>query len=313
MHKKLRINNKPLYTAASAVFPYSKALETHFMVNTKYDPDPVFLAKKVGDYLLVPREMAPLAEDDRRSHGSPIKITMKIPPRDEKQEALIANSLELLKQGKSHTLQALMGFGKTFCAIHLMCQVGVTTLIIVTKEDLMTQWHENLLKYTDIKEEEIGICQQNICQYTDKKVVIAMIHSLACVDYPSNFYEWAGFVIWDECITGDAAITLADGSTIPLVDLVTGFEQRKTYSVLSYNEETKQVEPKAVTNVWRKGKKKIVKLTFANGRMLKCTEDHLLFTSNRGWVAAKDLIGSDDILDNFVRKSHNISFVCQGG
>ena len=200
MQSKLKIHTPPLYTAAASVYPYSKSLELHFLVPPKYAEDEaVFLAKKFGDYLHVPRELAPIGED-RRSKGSPIKLSLKVQPRDEKQVALLNNSMGLLKEGKSHTIQALMGFGKSYCGTNLLVQIGVTTLIIVTKEDLMIQWRQNLLKYTDIKEDEIGIVQQNQCQYGPKiKVAIAMVHSLAGGDYPSDFYDWAGLVLVDEC------------------------------------------------------------------------------------------------------------------
>jgi len=43
--------------------------------------------------------------------------------------------------------------------------------------------------------------------------------------------------------------------------------------------------------------KKWVKLTFDNGAELKLTEDHLVFTSNRNWVAASELLPDDIIFD----------------
>ena len=39
----------------------------------------------------------------------------------------------------------------------------------------------------------------------------------------------------------------------------------------------------------------IVRLEFANGMEVRCTPNHSLFTSNRGWVAAKDLTEVDDV------------------
>lgn len=198
MHNKLKINNKPLYTAAASVYHYSKVLELHFLVQPKFKEDEaVFLAKKSGDYLLVPRELTPLGED-RRSRGFPIKLTMKVPPRNESQVGVISNSINLLRNGVSHTINATMGWGKSYCGTNLISQVGVTALIIVTKEDLMVQWKENLLKYTDIKEEEIGIIQQNRCEYIGKKVCIGMVHSLAGTEYPSDLYSYFGFVLCDE-------------------------------------------------------------------------------------------------------------------
>lgn len=299
-----KLSNPPLYTGAAAVYPYSKALEQHFIVPPKYAEDElVFLARKSGDKLLVPRELAPLWED-KRSKGFPITLNMKVPPRSEDQKKIIVQSTALLKSGRGHIIEAKVGWGKSYAGVSIIVGVQRTALIIVTKEDLMLQWKQNLLKYTDIKEDEIGIVQQNRCEYGDGiKVAIAMVHSLASCEYPSDFYDWAHTVIIDECITGDADISLADGTVIKLEDLVTGFNSGLRYSVLSYNTKSNSFEPKQVTRVWRKGVKPLLKLSLDDGSVLRCTEDHLLYTSNRGWVAAKDLTISDDIITTNKPKS----------
>lgn len=113
MSKDLRLYNPPIYTAAAAVYPYSRALEEHFIVQAKYQEDePVMLARKSGKFLLVPRELAPLGED-RRSHGKTIELGMKVPPRSGEQDRLIRNSTQYLKDGRSHILQGAVGFGKS--------------------------------------------------------------------------------------------------------------------------------------------------------------------------------------------------------
>ena len=175
-------------------------METHFIVKTKYDPLPTFLAKKMGDFLLVPRELAPLGED-RRSRGKPIAITCTTdfkPDLYEVQKGLFEDSRDLLKAGVSHTMCATMGSGKSYQGVRLLCWLGVTTLIIVTKEDLMVQWRDNLLKYSDIDEADIGYIQQDTCQVQGKKVVIGLVHSLAGREYPSTVYDAFGLVICDE-------------------------------------------------------------------------------------------------------------------
>ena len=46
------------------------------------------------------------------------------------------------------------------------------------------------------------------------------------------------------------------------------------------------------------GVKPIVRLLFSDGREMRCTPNHRLWTTNRGWVAAEDLIGSDRVMLN---------------
>jgi len=46
------------------------------------------------------------------------------------------------------------------------------------------------------------------------------------------------------------------------------------------------------------GTKPVVRLLFSDGRELRCTPNHRLWTTNRGWVHAQDLIRTDEVLLN---------------
>jgi ribonucleoside-diphosphate reductase alpha chain len=50
--------------------------------------------------------------------------------------------------------------------------------------------------------------------------------------------------------------------------------------------------------VMQNGYSPIVRLHFANGQELRCTPNHRLWTVNRGWVAAEDLVATDEVLLN---------------
>ena len=71
-------------------------------------------------------------------------------------------------------------------------------------------------------------------------------------------------------------------------------------NVLSYNEITKTFEYKPIVNFWKNNtsNSKFIELTFedddGNEKKIKCTDDHLFLTKNRGWVMAKDLTEYDD-------------------
>lgn len=67
--------------------------------------------------------------------------------------------------------------------------------------------------------------------------------------------------------------------------------------VLSYVEESGEyvwTKPSNVFETPSKDKKK-VKLTFEDDSTVVCTDDHLFFTTNRGWVCAKELSDADDV------------------
>ena len=71
--------------------------------------------------------------------------------------------------------------------------------------------------------------------------------------------------------------------------------------VMSYNEITKRIEYKPITH-WHKNEinnRKMIKITYLDygkEKEITCTEDHKIFTSNKGWVKAIDITENDDII-----------------
>ena len=96
--------------------------------------------------------------------------------------------------------QADPGFGKTNVALELIARLGVTTVILVHKEFLLTQWVRRI--NTWLPNAKVGVVRGSKCDFKDKDIVVAMIESLALEDgnrYPSEFYDWPGLLIVDEC------------------------------------------------------------------------------------------------------------------
>jgi len=170
-------------------------------IASKYDAGPIKLYRENGDFLLVPRELCTAPPKvDNRSYGSAINCNMKFAPRNEEQARLIQESVGLLKSGKNHVIRATTGFGKSFCGIAIAAALNTTTLIVVTKSDLMgeKQWRGAIKKFTDCTDADIGIIQQDVCDYKGKKFVLAMVQSLVKDKYPAAMKQWAGLVIFDE-------------------------------------------------------------------------------------------------------------------
>lgn len=98
-------------------------------------------------------------------------------------------------------IEAKTATGKTVCGIYIASKLKYTpklrTLIIVPTKTLFKQWHKEILKHTNCKEEDIGIIVQNKCDVKGKKFVIGMLHSLAMREYP-DIYNDFGFIIIDE-------------------------------------------------------------------------------------------------------------------
>lgn len=122
----------------------------------------------------------------------------------------------------------------------------------------------------------------------------------SCVDSIAEFglYRWddkAGDdrVVKDNdhCLTGDTVVNTVFGCK-KIKDLV-----GKIGLVWSYNEKRKKKCIRPFFGVRRtKENQPILKITFENGKVIKCTEDHKVLT-DKGWVKAKYLTQSSKIVD----------------
>jgi hypothetical protein len=69
--------------------------------------------------------------------------------------------------------------------------------------------------------------------------------------------------------------------------------------VLSFNLDSHQLEFKPVVAISKNPTvKKIYKITTENGKELTCTEDHRIYTKNRGYIEVKDLTKEDVVITN---------------
>lgn len=88
--------------------------------------------------------------------------------------------------------------------------------------------------------------------------------------------------------------------TIPIIMLDCLFQHKlfKTLEVKSYNIETSEIEYKKVLNsTMTASKAKVMKITDENtGKSITCTPDHKVYTSNRGYVMAKELTSDDQLV-----------------
>lgn len=120
---------------------------------------------------------------------------------------------------------------------------------------------------------------------------------LGDTDYPDPTV-----VGYNPCLTGDALVSTPDGD-IRMDELVRRIASGETSLVYSYNESTGVVESKSATwGALTRKAAEIIELELEDGKVLKLTPDHKVFTQNRGYVEAKDLT-NEDILIEIVKKA----------
>jgi len=136
--------------------------------------------------------------------GSPVTFkfrSSKSHPKYPMQQSLVGRFKRYVRDGKTgFVIVARTGTGKTCIGLECIQLLGRTALIIVPKEDLLGQWTRRIKKHTDIKNSDVGIIQQDRCEFQGKKIVIAMMHSLALRKrpYPEELYSYFGTVVVDE-------------------------------------------------------------------------------------------------------------------
>lgn len=135
---------------------------------------------------------------DLRSEGSDIAIGLQTKLYDYQQSALDEITHKLDQGSTNFVFQGRTGWGKTVLGSAVINHVHKTTLIVVPVTTLIYQWKEELMKHTDLKDDEIGIASEAKVDWIDKKVVIGLVHTLVLDRWGPNFRKNFGLVLFDE-------------------------------------------------------------------------------------------------------------------
>lgn len=93
--------------------------------------------------------------------------------------------------------------------------------------------------------------------------------------------KFKGTVKIHGCFDANTQVTLANGEETSISEL------KKGDVVLSYDIDKNEQVEKIITEIFSDElEKDWVRLDFDNGAYLECTEDHKIYTTNRGWVEA---------------------------
>lgn len=185
---------------AEAMVPFTEEVKDLLTHKDKFEEEYRMFRHEGGPYCWVPRGLVNrgnVQHDHRVDRPCP-QLIAHAPPIDQDQRQVIDKSVALLKAGQDHIVEAPTGFGKTYVGSAISCLLGQKTLVVVTKNDLSAEWHRTFKHLIGLPEAEIGHVQQNTLKYADRRIVTAMIHTLISREYPQEFYQAFGLVIFDE-------------------------------------------------------------------------------------------------------------------
>ena len=130
-------------------------------------------------------------ETDRTIKPSVSPITFEGELRDYQAKAIKILSKPSNRYG---ILEALTGSGKTVMGCYMISQKQTSSLIIVHNKELLYQWIDSLVKFTNLKTEDIGILGDG--KQTIGDVTVGIVNTVTKVveDIDSLF----GYVIYDE-------------------------------------------------------------------------------------------------------------------
>lgn len=110
---------------------------------------------------------------------------------------------------------------------------------------------------------------------------------------PKPVLDFVGTVKLHGCFDKNTLVTMANGEEVPISEINVGD------TILSYDIANKKYVEKEVTNTGNcMSDKTWLKLHFDNNTYIECTSDHKFYTTNRGWVEAKDLLETDEYVLN---------------
>lgn len=166
--------------------------------------------RETDTHILVPRAYGlhliakhNLEFSDNTSKGRKVRFPKAVEHTGEYayQEAFVQDILTASYEYYDFMAHAATGKGKTVCALSVAQKRGVTTLVVVDQENLLLQWVRECKKTLGLTDAQIGVVRGPKQDYRGKHVTIAMVQSLVMREYDSEFYDYFGTVIFDECHT----------------------------------------------------------------------------------------------------------------
>ena len=132
------------------------------------------------------------------------------------------------------------------------------------------------------------------------------------VDNVNSHSSWLDTVQMSNlCVTGDTLIDIqTDGQnlTVQMKDLDFYVKTSEDLKVKSFDISSKQVVYSEITAFAQTGESiELIEIEDEKGNIVKCTPEHKIFTENKGYVLAQDLVQDDILITNAPTKISKIS------
>jgi superfamily II DNA or RNA helicase len=136
------------------------------------------------------------ADGDARQPGRPLRAELQFNKQLRPEQLPIVGAFK--DGGYNGLICVPCGYGKTFMAIWLACQLRKRFLVVVHQEFLMEQWRKEL--EGSIPGIRIGKLQGPKAQLSEEyDCCICMLQTVASRDWPVDAFSGFGFTIFDEC------------------------------------------------------------------------------------------------------------------
>lgn len=199
-------------------------------------------------------------------------------------------------------------FGKSL-SITMEClylvQQGKTCIIVVPTKGLVEQFANDIKDYATNEKGELEPWMPKLQLIyggkdkdlkDDTQICISTWQSLYSIwKSDKKYMNQFDCICLDECFDGNSLVTMADGSSKKIKDVVVGDK------ILNYSEDKKTFKEDIVESIHKNlttsMKEKMLELLFDNGTIIQCTANHK-FLTKRGWKRADELNGYDEIVEH---------------
>jgi superfamily II DNA or RNA helicase len=169
----------------------------------------------------------------------------------------------------SALINAKVGFGKTFLALHIAKKLAQKTLVVTHTTALRDQWIEECRNIYGFDPGVIGSGKFDI---EDKVIVIGNIQSL--LKHTLAISKEFGTVMVDECLDYETTVYVKDVGPVKIGTIVNG---KKQVEVLSLNTDTGTAEYKPIKQWFKTPEKHCLKIQHSGGGSIKCTANHNVY------------------------------------